>query len=103
MTVTVNTSGVVTNCTGAGCGGTLPTVDIHLQKANVSGTVRQSNGTPANDSSVSACPMANGGCVSDFTGTSGDYHLSLTAGTWTLVASVPSGDTVDGQTTVASP
>ena len=39
VTVTVNTSGVVTTCTGAGCGATLPTVDIHLQKANLSGTV----------------------------------------------------------------
>ncbi|MGO9457941.1 MAG: beta strand repeat-containing protein, partial [Acidimicrobiales bacterium] len=100
VTVTVNTSGVVSKCTGAGCGGTLPTVNIHLQKGNVSGTVHQSNGSTAANASISACPTSTGGCVGTFTDASGDYHLGLAHGTWKITVSAPTGDTVDGSTSV---
>ena len=100
VTVTVNTSGVVTACTGAGCGATLPTVDIHLQKANLSGTVYESNGTPAANVQVNACQTGQPNCSGANTDTTGHYRLALTPGSWRVSASPPSGDTVDARTTV---
>ena len=75
VTVTVNPSGVVTGCTGAGCGGILPAVDIHLQRPNVTGTVYESNGTPAANTQVSANPEFGGTGTPTNTDMSGHYGL----------------------------
>ena len=100
MTVTVNPSGVVTGCTGAGCGGILPAVDIHLQRPNVSGTVYESSGTPAPNTQVSANPQVGGSGTGTNTDMSGHYGLLLSPGTWNVTANAPSADTIDARTSV---
>ena len=66
-----------------------PTVDIHLQKANLAGTVFKSNGTPAANTQVSANPEVGGLGSGTMTDLSGNYHLSLSPGTWNVTANVP--------------
>ena len=90
----------MTGCSGAGCGGTLPTVDIHLQKANLSGTVYESNGTPAANTQVFANPQVGGTGTSTNTNMAGHYGLALSPGTWNVSANPPAGDTADGTTSV---
>ena len=99
VTVTVDSGGVVTNCTGTACSGTLPAVNITLQKATLTGTVYQSNGTPAANTGVSAGNLGSC-CQNANTNQSGNYGFALTAGTWNVTANPPNGDTTDAPTSV---
>ena len=100
VTITVNTSGTVTTCTGAGCTGTPPPVNIKLQVANVIGTVHESNGTVAANAGISVCPQGGNTCSDTMTDSTGGYRLALSPGNWTLKVDPPSGDTADSTTSV---
>ena len=100
VTVTVDSSGVVTGCTGTACSGTLPAVNITLQKATLTGTVYQSNNSPAANTGIWASPSGGGGTQNTNTNQSGNYGFALTAGTWSVTANPPMGDNTDAPTTV---
>ena len=99
MSVTV-AGGVVTMVNGSPA--TAP-VDITLQKANVTGTVYESNGTtPATNAQVSAGSTSPGGCCqSTNTDSSGTYGFALGNGTWNVTANPPMGDSTDASTSVS--
>ena len=76
-------------------------VDITLQKANVTGTVYESNGTtPAANTQVSA-GSSGGCCQNTSTNSSGTYGFALGNGTWNITANPPMGDSTDAPTSVS--
>jgi len=97
--VTVGVSGgVITSINGNPSSGP---ANITLQVANLSGTVLQSNSSPAQNTGVS---ISQQNSFNQPTGTttdsSGHYGVHVADGTWVATASPPSGDTTDAATSI---
>ena len=98
ITVVVS-GGVVTSVNGSPSSGP---VNITLQKANLTGTVYESNGTtPAGNTGVSAGNPGVFCCTSTNTNQNGNYAFALADGTWSISANPPMGDSADAQTSVS--
>jgi len=96
ITVVVS-GGIITQINGSPSSGP---ANITLQSTNLTGTVLQSNSSPAQNTNVNVSQQGSFNQTFTNTDMSGHYGVHVADGTWTVTAAPPFGDTTDAQTSI---